>query len=199
MSSEEEEVRQYVSVRAPVTVWEFFLRVWWVVLLFIGVIVFVIIRPTIPISFQFGYWAFIGCFIIVYLKLGSPIGWALDTTDMENGEIGLWELNKYQLDRVATKPTVMMFNSQSGVVALVGHGLVSKDDSGELFLHPPLELKTNSNIARSVAASQKNIIDEYLMLKNAPELEAYRLFKEMYDGWKKKTRQDPESSDTKLS
>ena len=85
--------------------------------------------------------------------------------------------------------------AEEGVVALVGHKLISLDKEGKPEIHAQLELQTNSEIARAVARSQKGIISEYLLLKSEVDVAVAAEFKEWYDGWRMKTRADPEKKD----
>lgn len=192
MDSDERRAESYTVFRAPVTGYEFLLKSWWVILVVIGGVVFVFGREHIPVSWSYGYLSFIAVFVVVYWKLGEREGFALDTTDIAGGHIGLVELNRFKLEDVTTKPNVVMRMSDLGPVALVGHSLLAYDEKGILIVHPEVELQTNSAIARRVAKSQESIIQEFLVLKEAPEVEASALFMEMYQAWIEKTRQDPE-------
>ncbi len=188
----EDEYRQYTEFRAPVTGFEFLLKIWWVLLIAGAVIVYLFSWTLIPGSWSYGYWSFIAVFAIVFWKLGTKEGFALDTSQMDDGHIGLTELNRFQLERVTTKPGIIMRMSECGPVALIGHRLLSYDSEGVLVIHPEVELQTNSAIARRVARSQEKIVREFLVLKEAPEVEASAMFVEMYEAWIEKTRQDPE-------
>ncbi len=191
----EDEVKgaeRYTEFRAPVTSWEFLLRIWWMLMIAFGVLIFLFAGPYIPRSWSYGYWTFLAVFAVVYWFLGLPEGFGLDTTEMDRGHIGLVPLNRYQLERVTSKPDMIMMMSESGPVALVGHKLLAYDDEERLIVHPQVELQTNSAIAQRVAKSQEKIVSEYLVLKAAPEVEASALFVEMYEAWREMTRADPE-------
>ena len=197
----EDEVKgaeRYTEFRAPVTGWEFLLKIWWAIVVLIGVVIFVLLKDSIPVSWQYGYWTGVAVFCVVYWFLGLPEGWGLDTTEMQDGHIGLVPLNRWQLDRVTAKPGIMMMRSDEGPVALIGHRLFAIDESGKLSMHPEVEVKTNSEVARRVARSQAQIVDEYLVLKAVPEVESSAKFVEMYKAWRRIARLDPESSDSDL-
>ena len=183
----------FVQVKAPVTGWEVLMKFWWVLVVVFGIVVYVLLKDSVPVTWQYGYLTFVAVFAVVYWFLGQPDGWALDTTEMDSGHVGLVPLNRYQIETIQSKPDIMMFASDEGPVALVGHGLVSLDDEGKLLMHAPLQLKTNSEIVRAVARSQLGMINEYLLLKSEVEVAVSAEFKEMYDGWRMKTRMDPES------
>lgn len=186
----------YVQVKAPVTGWEVFLKFWWVLMVAFGVIVWLVFKESVPVSWQYGYWTFIAVFAAVFWFLGQPEGWALDTTEMDKGYVELVPLNRYQIERVVSKPDILMFSSDEGPVALIGHRLVSVDSEGVSKVHAQLELQTNSEIARAVARIQNEMISEYLLLKSELDVAVAAEFKEWYDGWRMKTRADPEKRDS---
>ncbi len=196
---EEKGAERYTEFRAPVTGWEFMLRIWWAIVILIGVVIFVILKDSIPVSWQYGYWTGVAVFAVVYWFLGLPEGWGLDTTEMQEGHIGLVPLNRWQLDRVTAKPGIMMMRSDEGPVALIGHRLFALDEEGKVKMYPEVEVKTNSEVARRVASSQEQIIEEYLVLKAVPEVESSRKFVEVYQAWRKKARLDPELTDSERS
>ncbi len=186
------DVVDYQKYEAPVTGWSFLLKIWWVLVGILGLVIFVVLKDSIPASWQYGYLTGVAVFAIVYWQLGIPEGWALDTTKMDSGHVGLTPLNKYQIEDVQAKPKMMMFSSEEGVVALIGHKLVSLDKDGKPEIHAQLELQTNSEIARAVARVQKKMIAEYLLLKSEVDVAVAAEFMEWYQGWRMKTRADPE-------
>lgn len=192
----EDESKQFVQVKAPVTGWEFLIKIWWLLIIGIAVVFYLLLKDQVPISWQYGYWTFVAVFFLTYWRLGVPEGWGLDTTKIDEGHIGLIPLNKFQLENIMSKPKMMMMMSESGPVALIGHKLISLNEKGGPTIHPLVELQTNSEVARRVARSQALMIDEYLVLKSVPEVESSRQFMEMHQAWRKKARLDPELSDT---
>lgn len=191
----EERPTEYTEFKAPVTGWEVLLKAWWILLILFGFVIYILFVDSIPETWRYGYWTFIAVFGVVYWFLGLAEGFALDTTDMANGNLGLKPLNRYQLERVTNKPAVVLFSSECGTVALIGHRLVSKDDKGRLSLHPELELKTNSEIVRKVAESQAGMIDEYLLLKAVPDVQASTKFMGAWKSLQAKMRLEPENLD----
>ncbi len=197
--NKEKGAERYTEFRAPVTGWEFALRIWYIFVIGLGALIYVFLKDHIPVSFQYGYWTGIAVFVVVYWFLGLPEGWGLDTTEMQDGHIGLVPLNRWQLDRVTAKPGIMMMRSDEGPVALIGHRLFALDDDGQVKMYPEVEVKTNSEVARRVASSQEKIIEEYLVLKAVPEVESSRKFVEVYQAWRKMARLDPELTDSEKS
>lgn len=188
----EERPTEYTEFKAPVTGWEILRDARYWILAIALVIIYLFFQPSIPAIFQYAIWTFIGVFLTTYWFLGLPEGWALDTLEMPKGHIGLKPLNRYQLERVQS--TCMMFSSDSGPIALVGHKLFALDPEGYPMTHPMIELQTNSEIANRVARIQADMIDKFLLMERNAELVSMDKFAESVRQYRKKARLDPEQS-----
>lgn len=188
----ETDTRDYREYEAPITWPAVFLRLWWIWLIGIAAILYIFLANYIPPSVQYGYWCFIGVFLVTWFLLSRPEGFALDTRDLADGHLSLVPLDRWELERHIENQKVLTFKSESGIVVLTGHKLLSYDDAGNIRMHPELELQTNSAIASAVSESQVEIYDKFLMYERNARIEANRQFAEMVKIWKQKMMLDPE-------
>lgn len=188
-----EEAREYTEFKAPVTGWDFLLRTRWFWFLIILIILLVIFQASIPASLWYGLLTFVAVFVVSYLWLGLPEGFALDTTTMADGWLGLQPLTRFQLERLQADEHLITFPSDMGTVVLSGHRLLSLNEDGDPRIHPLLEVITNSTLANKVAESQASIIEDYLLFTRNAQVEANTQFMKEWTEWRKLRRQDPES------
>lgn len=191
-----EDTRDYREYEAPVTWPAVFLRLWWIWLVVIAAVIYVFLASYIPPSIQYGYWCFVGVFLVTWFLLSRPEGFALDTRDLSDGRISLVPLDRWELERHIENQEVLTFKSESGIIVLTGHRLLSYDENDNIRMHPVLELQTNSAIASAVSESQVKIYDKFLMYERDARIEANRQFAEMVRQWKKNMMLDPEQLKT---